>query len=273
MEIKALNNTTLQVIVECLSESFKNYFVKMPSDVSFWEKRFKAARVDYNLSFGVFDQEKLVAFIIHGIDRHNGQMTAFNTGTGVLESHRGLKLVDKIYDYALPVLKRNNIQKCMLEVIEENHVAVRVYERIGFKKDRFLRCFKGQISNTESTYNILEIDIDSIKDKIETFQKFYSWDHTFETIQKGGTLFKSYLVKSKNGNDLGYFVTNTSNNALVQIEEFGNGTWIEIISATRQIIPQIRINNIDSHRVDLIKAFLDVGLENHINQFEMDMPI
>ena len=106
MKIRPLTDCPLSQIVDCLGEAFENYFVKMPSDVEFWRNRFKAARVDYNLSYGVFDQDGLVAFIIHGIDQHLGQKTAFNTGTGVIPSFRGRQLVDKIYEFAIPKLKQ-----------------------------------------------------------------------------------------------------------------------------------------------------------------------
>jgi len=61
IEIKNLGNTDIALIVECLTESFKNYFVKMPAEVEFWERRFKAARVVYHLSYGCFDNGKLIA--------------------------------------------------------------------------------------------------------------------------------------------------------------------------------------------------------------------
>jgi len=245
----------------------------MPSEVQFWEQRFEAARVKYDLSFGAFDKDKLVGFIIHGIDFHDDQLTAFNTGTGVLEEYRGQKLVDRIYDYALQQLIQHKIKKCMLEVIEENHVAIRVYRRIGFEKDRFLRCFKGEVQDFGDKSKVIEVDIESIRKRMKTYQKYYSWDHIMDTILNSKSLFRIYLVKSDSNQELGYFVINTNNGSLVQIEAFDRSGWGQVIAATKQIIPQIRINNVDGNRIGLIKAFLDAGLENHINQFEMTMPI
>lgn len=269
MEIKHLGNTDIETIVECMTESFQNYFVKIPSDVDFWVKRYNAARVDYNLSFGAFDGEKLVAFIIQGIDNHNGEKTAFNTGTGVLEAYRGQKLVDQIYSYALPILRENGITKCMLEVIDKNDIAVRVYERIGFKKDRFLRCFKGEIKDIESETTVDEIDISTLKDSIVQYQSFYAWDSTLDSIIKGRDMFKSYLIKDSSESELGYFVINKFNNSLIQIEAYQPQDWGRVISATKKIIPSIRINNVDDLREDCINALNVAGLENHVNQFEM----
>jgi ribosomal protein S18 acetylase RimI-like enzyme len=107
--------------------AFDGYFVKMPDSLDYWATRFKQARVNYHYSFGVFDASRLVAFIIQGMDIHDGQLTAFNTGTGVLPAYRGQKLVDRLYDHAIPRLKERGIQKCQLEVIQENERAIRVY--------------------------------------------------------------------------------------------------------------------------------------------------
>jgi len=271
MEIRSLGNTNLEIIVDCMNQSFQNYFVKIPSDVEFWANRYKAARVDYDLSFGIFDNEKLVAFIIHGIDIHNNEKTAFNTGTGVLEAYRGQQLVDQMYDFAFPILRENGVSKCMLEVIDQNHRAVRVYERIGFQKDRFLRCFNGEFNDITLNSNFQEIDIYSIKESIIKFQIFYSWDHTLDAILKGGEQFKTYNVNNESGTEIGYFVSNAINNSLIQIEVFDGKNWDPVFGAVKKINPSIRINNVDDSRKDLLVAFKNSGLQNHVNQFEMTL--
>ena len=68
MEIRSLADTNLSDIVACLLEAFEGYFVKMPESIDYWEERFRGARVEYELSFGMFDQDRLVAFIMNGID-------------------------------------------------------------------------------------------------------------------------------------------------------------------------------------------------------------
>jgi ribosomal protein S18 acetylase RimI-like enzyme len=269
MEIKNLANTHIEVIVECLAQSFKNYFVKIPNDVHYWTRRYSVARVDYNLSFGVFDNGILVAFIIHGIDFHNGKMTAFNTGTGVLENYRGQKLVDQIYEFALPILKENKVEKCMLEVIDQNHRAVSVYERIGFEKDRFLRCFSGAVHFEENNTKVREVKLDQLIGKIDHYQKHYAWDNSMDAVLKGGSSFKPYLVSDSKTSDLGYFLINTDSRALIQIESFDDQNWKQIITATKEIISPIRLNNVDSTRVNCINTLLAAGIKNHINQYEM----
>ena len=273
MEIRSLEHTNLEVIVECIGKSFRNYFVKIPLEVDFWRKRYHAARVDYSLSFGAFDGDLLTGFIIHGIDEHENKLTAFNTGTGVLEEYRGKKIVDQIYHHAFPILKARKVEKCMLEVIEQNHVAIRVYERIGFRKDRFLRCFHGELGDIDPEISVREVSFSSLENSIQEYQRFYSWDHSKRAIEKGGELFKTYIVVNDASIELGYFVINTVNKAFIQIESFEASHWSSVLHATKKVNRAFRINNIDDRNKDCINTLLASGIKNHINQYEMQMPL
>ena len=271
MEIKSLENTDLEIIVACMAESFKDYFVVIPSDVSFWERRYHAARVDFSLSFGAFENGELIGFIIHGIDKHEGLLAAFNTGTGVLEAHRGRKIVDKIYAFALPKLRAQGVQKCLLEVIEENHRAIRVYERIGFQKDRFLRCFNGEPSTSNLGTNLQKVKFTSLESRIREFQSFYSWDHSTAAIHKAGPTYETFLVLNDAAHEIGYLVINTSNKAFIQLEAFQDVHWPAVLESTKLLHPSLRINNIDNRKKACVDALIGAGIDNHINQYEMSM--
>lgn len=64
---------------------------------------------------------------MHGIDEKNGEKVAFNLCTRVIPSFRGKRLVGQIYDHAIPILKKHNVQKCLFEVIQTNEKAIRAY--------------------------------------------------------------------------------------------------------------------------------------------------
>lgn len=271
MEIKNLKDVRFELIVECMLEAFKDYFVKMPSDVEFWRKRYQAARVDYELCFGAFDKGKLAAIIINGIDVHQGKKTAFNTGTGVIETYRGQKLVDQLYAHAFPFFRENGIQKCLLEVIEQNHRAIRVYERIGFQKDRFLRCFKGELIPPGKPSIYHGRTLNEIKEIIVPYQDHYSWDHSLNAIESAGDAYKLYEIQDANQSSIGYFVLNSS--SIVQIEAFKNEHWNDVFSTLGQLSTELRINNVDDTHLHCLEALTASGFDNHINQFEMQLAI
>jgi len=88
MQIKNLADTNFQSIVDCFNEAFANYFVPIHATFEYLTLRWKGARIDPSLSFGVFDDDKIVAFMFIGVDEHYGKLTAHNDGTGVIPACR-----------------------------------------------------------------------------------------------------------------------------------------------------------------------------------------
>jgi len=229
MNIKSLENTSLEEIVSCLCESFADYFVPMSPNVDYWSGRFKAARLSFELSFGMFESGRLVGFILHGIDNDvPGDLMAFNTGTGVLPDFRGLGCVDQLYAVALPLLIAAGVKTCRLEVIQKNDRAIRVYERIGFHISRSLRCFKGKLELTAEGFRLEERGFAALMTRQRTDQRLYSWDCTNMAMLAAGSLYRCYEVYHLDS-CLGYFVLNPETGFLPQFELYEaaetNGGW------------------------------------------------
>lgn len=273
MEIKNLSNTPIQDIVQAISESFADYFVPLPSEVSYWEQRFKGARVNLELSFGMFDQDKLVGFIINGVDYANGFKTAFNTGTGVTEAARGHGVTDDLYKYAIPVFKEHGIQCCSLEVIEQNERAIHVYERIGFSIRKRLKCFKGTIAPSDEKITVQEIPFSAIESESIAVDPLYSWDNTSTAIKASGDIYKSYKVTDEGGSEAGFFVMNPSSGYVAQFEPSDSHPQkgSQLLAGMSTITSAVKINNVDTNRTYVISSLLKAKLENFIDQYEMHM--
>lgn len=269
MHLQNLSQTSIEEIVFAIMLSFEGYFVTMPSDNDYWAARFERARVDFSLSFGLFDNNELVGFIINGIDQYNGFKTAFNTGTGVLPKYRGQKIVDQLYQYALPYFKEANIQQCALEVIQQNDRAIRVYERIGFQTIKDYHCFKGKLPASNYQTQIQSIQHPDILLK-PTFP--HAWDNTNRAIQIApAAYYESYKVSYQN-TIIGYFTIHSSSGYLPQfivLQPDKLQQWSLLFDGIAQIQRELKINNIDARRQHQIQALQTIGLENVINQFEM----
>ncbi len=271
VNIQNLAHTSLPEIVDCLLEAFTGYFVPMPKEVAFWENRFRSARVDYAHSYGAFVGERLVGFIIHGIDRHEGKLTAFNSGTGVIPDFRGQQLVDRMYAAALPALRTAGIEQCLLEVIQANDRAIRVYERIGFHQLRRLRCFKGPLKISDIKVEVQEVDTMDLLAKPNPQHHFYSWDNMNQAVELAAAIYKSYAV-TQDQQPIGYFIVNPKIGYLAQLEAT-DGNWPALLAGIHQIAPAIRINNVDARRERMVQQLLAAGLDNSIDQYEMLMAI
>ena len=271
MEVLNLSKTSLEELLECFYSSFANYFVEMPVDEDYYRRRFKAARVDWNYSYGMFDQGKMIGFIIHGIDVLAGFKTAFNTGTGVIPAYRGQSVVDKIYDHALSHLKEIGIQLCALEVIKENAKAIRVYERIGFEIKRDLRCYKGEIGNSDLNVQLEESGFDDIQRLDMHSDSLESWDHVDQAIKIAGSDYRCFKVYEEN-NCIGYFVINPERGTIGQMGCI-DGKEYELFDGIKKINSTIRIDNVDARREKMISAINHIGLQNNVDQYEMWMKI
>lgn len=276
MTIKNLKNTDLAIIVDCLVASFADYFVQMPAEVAYWENRFAGARVNYDLSYGMFDEEKLVGFIMQGKDSREGESVAFNTGTGVLPAYRGQQVVDKLYAFALPELQAAGIKKCALEVIQKNEKAIRVYERIGFKIKREYHCFKGELKVPAESFTLAEIPFEEVAKRNNPQHALYSWDNCNSAIRASGSIYKSYLLSDEVKRPVGFFVIQPFSGYLAQFEvnkPSEKEDWKKLFAGIASISKTVKINNVDARRKEILSLLPELGLENHVDQYEMEMPI
>lgn len=269
MEIKTLENTSIEEIVDTLVESFKDYFVKIPHDYDYWKVRLRLARFNQNLSVGCFDGNKLVAFILNCIDDEMGVKTAYNTGTGVILEYRNNKLVDKMYAFIIPKLYEVGVKKLKLEVITENGKAINAYKRIGFEmvENRTLFSFGGNLNEVKKIdVEIKEISKIEFKD-LENKETYYSWDNRKIVLENNENLkiFKVF----KNDHYIGFFILNISNNILFQVEIVGDN-WSDIFAGIKTKTNEIKIMNVDENRVFLVQYLKKIGLKNLVNQYEME---
>ena len=274
MEIKDLGSTHIQVIVDCLVRSFADYFVPMSPDIDYWNARFRLSRIDLNLSFGYFEDGVLTGFILTGIDEHQGLLTAYNGGTGVIPSSRGKGVIDQLYQYAIPYFRAGNIQKCLLEVIIQNQRAIKVYQRIGFQRTKTLRCFRGFLPENINGHVLEVISFEDINKPSIQEPQLLCWDHLAHAMQIAGNTFTCFRLMNIDHSPIGFFMLNRENGYVSQLDLL-TGTessmWDSLIQNMGLVVSSVKINNIDARRHDLIEALERNGMENFINQYEMEM--
>lgn len=273
MTVKNLSGVTFDELLDCFLAAFDNYFVKMPTDSSYYKKRWKAAKVDFNYSYGMFDGEKMVGFIIHAIDRRFGKLTAFNTGTGVIPSYRGQRIVKSIYAYALMDLQQNGFERSTLEVIKENVAAIRSYKSVGFEIYKEYACYAGDIQVEKyDQLKLEEMALEDINWESLPDQSSYSWDFQKETILEGD--YKFFYVLKHNAPE-SFFIINPQSQRLAQFDLLtaDDEGWKRLFSAIKQVAKTISIINVDGRFKNKIEQLRLVGLENTVNQYELELDI
>ncbi|UTW62852.1 GNAT family N-acetyltransferase [bacterium SCSIO 12741] len=273
MTVKNLSSSSIDNILDCFLEAFENYFVSLPTDKAFYKQRWKAAGVNFDCSYGMFDGEKLVGFIIHAIDRRNGKLTAFNTGTGVIPAYRGQRIVASIYTHALKDLAQQGIEHSVLEVITKNEIAIKLYEAIGFKKCKEFQCFQGTIDlDYPIEPELKEVPLSEVKWDHLPHQEFYSWDNQKESIVKGNYRFFEVIHKGKVES---FFIINPALHYLSQLDLLSTDheAWNRLFKGIQHFSDTMKVNNVDTRLTDKKAALLAIGLTNTVDQYEMEMEI
>ena len=269
MQVKDLSSTPFDEVMNCFHKSFENYFVTLPLDINYWKNRFNAIKVDWKLSFGMFDGDELIGFIINAVDVHNQSLTAYNTGTGVLPEYRGRQIVDQLYTHAFEIFKKKGIKKCLLEVICENSRAIAVYKRIGFEILRELRSYSGTISSKEKLFQVEKTDYRKVLDHNLYRPQFYTWESSAETILNSGAALLTYLLKNEQEDPMGYFCID-QNSVVLQLDSEEKDSNF-LLSGISGVSKNVKIKNVPAQRKDLLNAVISAGLENTVNQYEMQL--
>ncbi|SMD34088.1 Ribosomal protein S18 acetylase RimI [Reichenbachiella faecimaris] len=169
LSYRALTRNDLSQMHRSFVEAFSNYQVNMKmSRDAFEDRMLSKLNINFGLSPGVFSGDKLVGFIFQTINKYEGQLAAYNGGTGVIPGYLGQGLTAKMYEFILPDLISNGVEKCVLEVLIDNEAAIHAYSKVGFKKTKTFQCLmlKDGIlkKNANQTLEIKETRVFSVSE-------------------------------------------------------------------------------------------------------------
>lgn len=277
MQIKTLNKLPFNSIIDCFYKSFADYFVDVNRPAAFWKKRWQSDQVDFNLSFGMFDEEQLVGFILNGIGIYEGKKTAFNAGTGVIPTYRGQRIVKQLYDHCLPIFRKEEIKNCELEVIQENDKAIRAYQSVGFEIIKNYQCFSGELKT--KSINNTSISFQNIKTpNWKKYSPLNPYGHAWGNSKTSIEIVKTYdcWEMVHNTELIGYFIVHPTSGTIAQLE-VKNQNWSKygalLLHKIGSIQSKVKINNLDKKDKIKIEFLQTIGLKNTVNQYEMRLKV
>jgi ribosomal protein S18 acetylase RimI-like enzyme len=118
-------------------EAFSDYVVPMKPAPEALREMFTRRGWAPELSSGIFDGDRLVAFTINGLDGTSG----YDTGSGVIPSHRRRGLARQTMEHSIELLRKAGATRYVLEVLEPNVAAAALYREVGFAETRRLDCW------------------------------------------------------------------------------------------------------------------------------------
>lgn len=276
-EIKTLDGLTTKEILSTFNTSFSDYFISLKLTEEQLNSKMLVDKTNLSLSVGVFENKKLIAFILHGIGTVNNKKVAYNGGTGVIPEKRGSGLTKQMYRFILPLLKKEGVAELVLEVIAENIQAIKSYERSGFKIRRRLLCYKGKakILNTKEPLIIRKLNhyvwelMESFWEINPTWQNSKSAvDQVRESNVSMGAYIKNQLVA--------YVIYSPHKHRIQQIAVSKSHRRRRLASALISELINANGNNFSIINVDdrshSTNSFLKhIGLDVYFEQFEMKL--
>ena len=277
--LKTLEYITTEKLLEVFNLSFSDYVVPFCLTKEQLEDKIKSDSIKLEFSVGAFEDDQLIAFILHGYDTIDNLKIAYNAGTGVIPAKRGNKLTAKLYEYILPILHENNIDKLLLEVITTNAPAIKTYKNIGFKIIRELNCYKGSlnITNTNNDFEIRELEAYDWQQLQSFWDLKLSWQNSITAVEK---LKKSNISIGVYDEErlLGCTIFNPKTKRIHQLSVDKNSRRKGI---GRQLLAHISTTygkdvsaiNVDNTSAETLKFFKDIGMDIYIKQYEMELKL
>jgi len=277
--IKSLGNTDFEVLFTAFNEAFRDYEMQ----VNRHELSVMLQRRGFNaeLSFGAFEDEKLVSFTFNGTGFFNGIKTAYDTGTGTLEEFRGRGLATQIFEHSLPFLKQNGIGQYLLEVLQHNTKAINVYNKLGFKVSREFSYFVQDADKVlvsahllPSKYVIREIDLGRKQEMVLFWDFIPSWQNSFEAIlrQSDDFIIRGVFDDAKL---VGYGILEPYSGDITQIavskdyrrQGIGSGIFNELLKCNK--FKSVKAVNVEISCTSLKLFLVSKNIPEKGKQFEM----
>lgn len=216
IEFKTLENISLEELTKLFNHAFDDYFVKVNVTPQMLAEKIQSEDIQLKFSVGVYANERPVGFVLHAVRNFPEGKLAYNAGTGVIPNFRGQNLTHKMYEFILPKLKEAEVSSCILEVMEQNVPAIKLYHKTGFQKIANLECFRGKVNSNraDNHISIQKINHPNFQE-LQTFWEWEpTWQHSAETIQKSSA-YESYGAYIE-GELAGYVTANITTGRVAQ---------------------------------------------------------
>lgn len=216
-------------------------------------------------SVGVFD-DRLVAFTLNGVGDWNGRRTGYDTGTGVVPSHRGRGLSRLMLDTSIERLRAHGAVQYLLEVLQANERAFRVYRGAGFAVTREFQCWRMDAGDPADAMSLETVDWERVS---SFFDVPPSWQNSIDSIRRAAApptvlaIPEGCAVVFDNG-DLALLAVDRAS------RRRGIGTKLLKAAAAGRAL---RILNVDTKLAGAEAFLASCGAVKTVMQFEMLRPI
>lgn len=280
-----LSENQFPLIHRTFVEAFSDYQL----DMSYMSEKVMFMRVvknavAFDTSVGVFDGDRMVGFTLIGIDMWGDMLTAFDVGTGIVKEYRGRGIAHRMFDFALPKLRKSGVKKFVLEVIQTNEPAVKAYREVGFQITRELDCFELEAKKANLKRKAdLPLKIQRVRKNIlplfrDSLDWEPSWENSFSAVMRipDEVILYGALSKGEHAGILAYSpFLNWIMLVVVKKDFRRKGVASRLMAkALRNVSPKntrVKLLNVDHSDTGMIKFLEKGGFQLFVRQYEMEL--
>lgn len=258
MITRTLHDDEFDAIHRAFVEAFSDYVLPMQPSPEALREMFTRRGWAPELSSGIFDEDRLVAFTINGFDG----VTGYDTGSGVIPTHRRRGLARQTMEHSMSLLRDAGATRYLLEVLEQNMGAAALYQSLGFVQTRTLDCYILECSGRSQSFGMS-------KPRTSWWDVQPSWQNSTASIQRAKD---AHIVL---GDADGYAILFPSNGDIPQLavrpeaRRRGVGTRL-LESAAAFAEKPLRIINVDSSDEGIAAFLAALGARRFVRQIEME---
>lgn len=278
-----LDRISQSQLLETWLEAFADYAVDMSGVTEkLIDCRCIKNNVDFDVSVGAFDDQRMVGFTLIGVDRWQGELAAFDAGTGIVPDFRGRGLAKGMFDYSLPLLESRGVSRFLLEVLQVNKPAIRAYTKAGFEVTRELACFKRDLgeritaAEQPAGIEVRESDRRQVAELSAEADWQPSWENSFAAVERSPD--RLLVLGAFDGDRcVGAIVYSPLLNWVMTLlvrrthRRRGVGTALvrRLVENLPEGLSEVKLLNVDRSDEGMPIFLERVGFEHWIDQFEM----
>ena len=278
-----LDRVSREQLHQTFLEAFSDYAMDS-SHVTEGSLTSRAAKnaVDYDLSVGAFDGDRMVGFIVIGVDLWQGELAAFDAGTGIVPEFRGEGLAKRMFDHALPALRARGVTRFLLEVLKDNSRAIKAYRKAGFETTREFACLSLPLASfrpapgAPADIAIHPIDRKAVSSLAGEADWQPSWENSFPSIERSPDELVT-LGAFQDERLVGAIAFSPALNWILTVVvargERRKGIGSLLVRALVERLPRgakaIQITNIDRSDSGLLAFLEKIGFKHWVDQYEM----
>lgn len=278
MELRTLDSTTAAARHAAFLRAFADYSVKLDLSEEQLGEMHRRRGVRLDLSVGAFERDEMSGFTFNGLGAWGGALSGYDAGTGVVPGARRQGLASRMMERSFDLLRSAGASAYVLEVIQTNAGAFRVYEQMGFRTTRELLCWSLDSLTTAPDRGITIETAELLDGRAaeEMWNSQPSWQNSTESIARASEP-RTILVARDRSAIAGYAVLFSSGDLsqfAVARESRRRGIGTALLSAARNAAGRpLRILNVDGRDAGTIRFLESIGATETVRQFEMSIAL